>query len=91
MQVLNYSNFRAKLKENLDLVCQEDETVIVNRPKGENVVVISLKEYNAIQETMYLLSTENNRKQLLDSIEDEKNGKNEIHELIISTHDHSVE
>ncbi len=91
MQVLNYSNFRAKLKENLDLVCQEDETVIVNRPKGENVVVISLKEYNAIQETMYLLSTENNRKQLLDAIEDEKNGKNEIHELIIPTHDHSLE
>lgn len=82
MQVLNYSTFRAKLKENLDLVSQSDETVIVNRSKGENVVVISLKEYNAIQETLYLMSTENNRKRLLDAIEREKKGEYEIHDLI---------
>ena len=82
MQVLNYSTFRAKLKENLDLVSQSDETVIVNRSKGDNVVVISLKEYNAIQETMYLMSTENNRKRLLDAIEREKKGEFEIHDLI---------
>jgi antitoxin YefM len=82
MRVLNYSTFRAKLKENLDLVSQSDETVIVNRSKGDNVVVISLKEYNAIQETLYLMSTENNRKRLLDAIEREKKGEYEIHDLI---------
>ena len=40
MQVLNYSTFRARLKENLDLVSKSDETVIVNRTKGDHVVVI---------------------------------------------------
>jgi len=82
MQVLNYSTFRARLKENLDLVTDENEVVIVNRTKGANVVVISLKEYNAIQETLFLLSSENNRKRLFDAIEDEKKGQFEIHDLI---------
>ncbi|MEO5582928.1 MAG: type II toxin-antitoxin system prevent-host-death family antitoxin [Saprospiraceae bacterium] len=91
MQVLNYSTFRAKLKENLDLVSQSDETVIVNRSKGENVVVISLKEYNAIQETLYLMSTENNRKRLLGAIEDEKKGIFEVHDLILNENDLSLE
>ena len=72
MQVVNYSTFRAKLKENLDLVSEEGETVIVNRPKGDNVVVISLKEYNSMKETLYLMSTEANRKRLIEAIEREK-------------------
>lgn len=82
MQVINYSEFRAGLKASLDSVSQDNEIVIVNRPKNENVVLISLKEYNAIQETLHLMSSAKNRERLLAAIERDKAGEYESHELI---------
>ena len=54
MNVLNYITFRTNLKEILDNVIEENELVIINRGT-KNVVMISLAEYNAWQETIYLL------------------------------------
>jgi antitoxin YefM len=82
MQVINYSEFRAGLKASLDSVSQDNEIVIINRPKNENVVLISLKEYNAIQETLHLMSSAKNRDRLLAAIERDKAGEYESHELI---------
>ena len=82
MQVVNYSDFRSHLKANLDQVSQDNETVIVSRPRNENVVVISLKEYNAMQETLHLLSSDKNRERLLEAVERDKAGLQESHELI---------
>lgn len=82
MQVINYSEFRAGLKASLDSVSQDNEIVIVNRPKNENVVLISLKEYNAIQETLHLMSSAKNRERLLAAIERDKAGEYDSHELI---------
>ena len=64
MQVLNYTEFRNKLAENLNRVNEYSEIMIVSRSKGKNVVVMSLEEYNAIQETLHLSSSKTNRKQL---------------------------
>lgn len=81
MQVINFSEFRAGLKAKLDSVSKDNEIVIVNRPQNENVVLISLKEYNAIQETLHLMSSKNNRDRLLAAIERDKAGEYESHEL----------
>ncbi len=70
MEVVNYTEFRKNLKANLDLVSDDFETVIVARPDKKNVVLISLDEYNSINATMHLLSTENNRKRLDEAIAD---------------------
>lgn len=67
MEVLNYTNLRANLKKVLDTVIDDQETVIINR--GDNsVVMISLDEYNAWKETMYLLSSKKNRERLEEAI-----------------------
>ena len=68
MQVLNYTEFRNKLAENLNRVNEYSEIMIVSRSKGKNVVVMSLEEYNAIQETLHLSSSKANRKQLDEAI-----------------------
>ena len=51
MTVVNYSEFRKNLKENLDKACDNNEVVIVSRTQNKNVVGISLYEYNSWQET----------------------------------------
>lgn len=82
MEVINFSEFRANLKKNLDGVFEDNDVLIVNRPRNENVVVLSLKEYNAMMETMHLMSSEANRKRLDEAILRDKQGQFDIHELI---------
>ena len=82
MEVLNYTDFRKDLKSSLDKVSNDEEIIIVSRSKNKNVVVISLREYNSLRETMYLLSTEKNRKRLRQSITEMEKGKFSSHSLI---------
>ena len=82
MRVVNYTEFRKNLAESLNLVNDDGDIVVVSRSKGKNVVVISLEEYNSIQETLYLMSTKANRKRLEEAIEELNKGKFEKHDLI---------
>jgi len=82
MRKVNYSELRDKLEENLDLVCENHEPLIVHRPDGKSVVMISLEEYNSQKETEFLLSPEKNRERLLTSIKNIELGKVKEHDLI---------
>lgn len=70
MVVTNMTDFRNNMKKYLDQITQDHETVIMSRSNDQAVVMISLEEYNSIQETQYLLSTKANREHLLRSIEE---------------------
>lgn len=78
MIALNYTELRKSLKKNLDLTCDSHETVVIHRPGGKSVVMISLEDYNRMNETDYLLSTKANADRLYKSINDAKEGKNLI-------------
>lgn len=75
MKTVNYSELRNKLKSNLDMVCEDHETLIVHRPGGKSVVMMSLEEYNSQKETDYLLSSQSNKDHLLKSINQLENGE----------------
>lgn len=75
MQVVSLTEARNNLKAVFDSVYIDHEEVIIHRKGRENVVVISMDEYNSMKETNYLLSSANNAKHLRDSIEELKNGK----------------
>lgn len=68
MKVVNYSEFRNRLAENLNAVNNDREIVVVSRTKGKNVVVMDLDEYNSLQETLHLTSTAANRTRLAEAI-----------------------
>ena len=75
MKTVNYTELRDKLKSNLDMVCENHETLIVHRPGGKSVVMMSLEEYNSQKETEFLLSSPKNAERLLNSIKNIEEGK----------------
>ena len=68
--VLSVTEFRSNLAEELEQVRGDNRNqIIIKIPKGKgNVVVLSQKAYNSMEETLYLLSSPNNREHLLESI-----------------------
>jgi len=82
MIAANYTEFRNELKNYLDNVEFNNETLIIKRGSGKGTVLISLEEYNSIMETLYLLSSKKNAKRLFESIEQMKTGKLAQHKLI---------
>lgn len=68
MQVVTYTDARARLKDVLDRVVDDHEEVVVTRKNGKPVVMMSLDSWNAIRETIHLLSTPANARALRESI-----------------------
>lgn len=76
MKAVNYSELRQNLKANLDAVTDNAELLVVHRPKGKSIVVMSLDEYNATIETQYLLQSKNNRERLEQAVRNIKTRTN---------------
>ncbi len=75
MLAANYTEFRKDLKDYLDTVEENQETLIIKRGSGKGAVLISLEEYNSIMETLHLLSSRKNAQRLFESIEQVAAGK----------------
>jgi antitoxin YefM len=59
----------------MDKVFQDHNSLIITRKNNENVVMISVDEYNSLLETNYLLANEANAEHLKKSIAQHKSGK----------------
>ncbi len=75
MIAANYSELRTDLKNYLDNVEDNNETLIIKRANGKGAVIISLAEYNSIMETLHLLSSQKNADRLHKSIKQMKASK----------------
>lgn len=75
MQAVSYSEARQGLKNFMDQACSNHEPILVTRRKSESVVLLSLKDYESIIESEYLLSSPANAARLMQSIEEAKSGK----------------
>lgn len=83
MKAANFTEFRTKLKQYLDDVEDNNETLIIKRGSGKGTVLISLDEFNSIMETVYLLSSKSNADRLYESIRQMKAGITVEKELIL--------
>ncbi len=75
METTNPTDLRKNLKEKLNKISEDKQTLIIHRSGQEDVVMISMSEYNSWKETLYLLSSSANRENLDASIAEMKNGK----------------
>ncbi|RXP48131.1 type II toxin-antitoxin system prevent-host-death family antitoxin [Lutibacter sp. HS1-25] len=68
------SDFRKDIKDYLNKVTENFETLIINRGKNSGVVVISLEEYNSLMTTQHEMSSSKNKARLDAAIEKFKKG-----------------
>ena len=82
MDAVSYSDLRQNLKSYMDKVYSDNDVLIITRKNNQNLVLISIDEYNSLIETNYLLHNEINAEHLKKSIEQYKTGKAKKRELI---------
>ena len=84
---VNYSEARKNLAALMESVCDDSDVIVITRRKARPVVMMSLDEYNSIQETGYLLRNPANAEKLLESIADMQKGNVTPHPLATPEND----
>lgn len=75
MKSITYTAARENLATTINKVCEDQAPVVITRNRNQAVVMLSLAEYESLQETAYLLRSPANAKRLLHSIEQLERGK----------------
>ena len=81
MKAITYSEALENLAETMDKVCDDHTPIIVTRKNQRSVVMISLEDYQALEETAYLLKSPNNARRLLEAIAELEAGGGIVREL----------
>ena len=84
LENLSYSAVRKDLANTMEQVCNDHAPIIITRKNANSVVMMSLEDYNAIEETAYLLRSPANAARLRESIKQADEGKVITHDLIES-------
>lgn len=70
MRIISYTTARNNLATSMDQVCDDHTPLVINRVNGNSVVMISLDDYRAMEETLYLFRSPNNAKRLQAGIDE---------------------
>ena len=81
MNAVTYTAARENLAATMDRVCNDREPVIITRNRDQAVVMVSLEDYKALDETAYLTRSPKNAKRLLASIRQLEAGKGKVRKL----------
>ena len=81
MDAITYTHARANLAGTMDRVCNDHEPVIITRNGDQSVVILSLEDFQALEETAYLLRSPANAKRLFKSIEQLEANRGQAREL----------
>jgi antitoxin YefM len=82
MEATTYTAVRQNLAKTMEKVCKDHSPVIVTRKKNDSVVIMSLEDYEALEETAYLLRSSKNTRRLIESIAQLEEGKGTERDLI---------
>lgn len=82
MRTMTYTESRARYAETLDAVIESREPIVITRANREPVVMLSLAEYESIQETAYLMASPVNASRLLQAADELLAGKGVERRLI---------
>jgi antitoxin YefM len=81
MKAISYTAARQNLAKTMESVCKDHAPIIVTRKVSESVVIISLEDYSALEETAYLLRSPKNARRLVESIAQLESGQGTEREL----------
>ncbi|MEE9361356.1 MAG: type II toxin-antitoxin system Phd/YefM family antitoxin [Cellulophaga sp.] len=84
MEAIGISELRKNIKITLDKVINDGTEIIIHRPNQEDVLMVSLDEYNSLVETLELMSSKKNRDRLylgMEQVNDGKTTKISLNEL----------
>lgn len=81
MDAISYSAARANLSKTMERVCEDHAPVIITRKRESPVVMISLEDYQAMEETAYLLRAPANARRLLESVAELEAGRGQARDL----------
>jgi len=82
MEAITYTAARQNLSKTMEKVCSDRAPVIVTRKSSNSVVIMSLEDFEALEETAYLLRSPKNTRRLIESIAQLENGNGTEKELI---------
>ena len=82
MDATSYTAARANLAKTMERVCNDHAPVIITRKRESPVVMISLEDFQAMEETTYLLRSPMNARRLLESIAELETGNGTQRELV---------
>jgi len=82
MDAMTYTSARANLASTMDRVCNDHEALIITRNGDQSVVMLSLEDYQSLEETAYLLRTPSNAQRLLSAAAQLNANKGETRGLI---------
>jgi antitoxin YefM len=82
MDAITYTSVRANLASTMDRICNDHEPLIITRNGEQAVVMLSLEDYKALEETAYLLRTPANAKRLISAASQLSAGKGVERELL---------
>jgi antitoxin YefM len=68
MDAISYTNARSNLAKTMEKVCEDHDPVIITRRNENSVVMMSLEDFQALEETAYLLRSPKNARHLLEAI-----------------------
>ncbi len=75
MKSITYTAARENLASTINRVCEDQAPVVITRNRDQAVVMLSLAEYESLEETAHLLRSPANAKRLLRSIDSLERGK----------------
>ena len=82
MDAITYTAARQNLAKTMEKVCEDHTPVIVTRKTSNSVVIMSLEDYAALEETAYLLRSPKNTRRLIESIAQLENDMGSEKELL---------
>jgi antitoxin YefM len=82
MDAITYTQARKNFTSVMNQVCEDHAPIIITRQSERPVVMMSLEDYNALEETMYLLRSPKNAQRLYQALEKLKAGQYQKHSLL---------
>ena len=81
MDAITYTTARANLADTMNRVCDDHEPIMITRNSQQAVVMMSLDDFKALEETSYLLRSPKNARRLLESISSLEAGQGKVRKL----------